>query len=287
MIEALGNRLVGIDQGAVVSLVTAPGVPMHWSLLLLRIELAFYCLGFVASFVPVLARMKTGRFTPWLALAGWLAHSGALVALGTELKRCPLATVPEVLSAVAWCAVLVDLGVFWLYPLEVLHVVFLPLVLVGMFVSGLLPEDLIPVSASLQPSLLRFHLTVIIFAVAALSISFAASVAYILLDRALKSKRPSRFFFRLPSLESCDSVGQVSLLWAFPLMTLGIISGAMYSASIKHSYWAWQPQETLAVLSWFILAVVVVARLGWGWRGRNAAILTIVAFSVVLVRVLG
>jgi len=260
---------------------------MHWSLLLLRIALAFYCLGFVASFVPVLARMKTGRFTPWLALAGWLAHSGALVALGTELKRCPLATVPEVLSAVAWCAVLVYLGVFWLYPLEVLHVVILPLVLVVMFVSGLLPEDLIPVSASLQPSLLRFHLTVIIFAVAALSISFAASVAYILLDRALKSKRPSRFFFRLPSLESCDSVGQVSLLWAFPLMTLGIITGAIVSASLYHRAWAWEPKETLAVVAWLILAVVLAARLGWGWRGRKAALLTITAFCAVLLRILG
>src|SRR6266508_185042 len=174
------------------------GVSMDWSLLLLRIALAFYCLGFVSSFLPMLARLKTGRLTPWLALTGWVAHTGALVALGTSLNRCPLATIPEVLSALAWSAVLVYLGVFWRYRLDVLHVVILPLALVVMFVSGLLPEDLIPVSTSLRPSLLRFHLTVIIFAIAALSISFAASVAYVLLDRALKSKRPSRLGFRLP-----------------------------------------------------------------------------------------
>ena len=260
---------------------------MDWSLILLRIALTLYCLGSVNSFVPVLARAKTGRFTPWLAFAGWIAHTGALVALGAALKRCPLGTVPEVLSALAWSAVLVYLAVFWRYRLEVLHVVILPLVLVVLFVSGLLPEETIPVSASLQPSLLRFHLTVIIFAVAALSITFAASVAYILLDRALKSKRPGRFFFNLPSLEGCDSVGQVSLLWAFPLMTLGIITGAIVSASINHRFWTWQSRETLAVLAWVILAVVVIARLAWGWRGRKVALLTIAAFSAVLLRMLG
>src|SRR6266581_1666876 len=205
---------------------------MDWSLTLLRIALAFYCLGFINSFLPILGRVRTQRFTPWLAGAGWVAHTLALVALGAALKRCPLGTVPEVLSALAWSAVLVYLAVFWRYRLEVLHVVILPLVLV------------------------------ILFAVAALSITFAASVAYVLLDRALKSKRPGRFFFKLPSLESCDSVGQISLFWAFPLMTLGIVTGAVVSASINHTFWAWAPRETLAVIAWVILAVVVAARLG-------------------------
>lgn len=260
---------------------------MDWSLILFRIALLFYCLGFVNSFVPVLVRFRTGRFTPWLAAAGWVAHTGALVALGAALNRCPLTTVPEILSALAWSTVLVYLSVFWRYRIDVLHVVILPLVLVVLFVSDLLPQDVVPLTADLQPSLRRFHLTVILFAVAALSITFAASVAYVLLDRALKSKRPGRFFFKLPSLERCDSVGKISLLWAFPLMTLGIVTGAMYSATLRHSYWAWQPQETLAVISWVLLAVVVVARLGWGWRGRNAALLTIAAFSAVLLRMLG
>ena len=260
---------------------------MDWSLVLLRIALAFYCLGFIASFVPVRALQKVGRITPWLAGLGWLAHTGSLIALGVVLKRCPLATLPEVLSALAWSSVAVYLAAFWRWRLEVLHALVLPLVLVVLFVSGLLPPDVIPVTAPLRPSLLRFHLTVIIFGVAALFITFAASLAYVLLDRALKSKSPGRFFLKLPSLERCDNVGQVSLLWAFPLMTLGIITGAVVSASINHTFWAWQPRETLAVLAWAILAVVVVARLGWGWRGRKVALLTIVAFGFVLLRMLG
>jgi ABC-type transport system involved in cytochrome c biogenesis permease subunit len=82
-------------------------------------------------------------------------------------------------------------------------------------------------------------------------------------------------------------VGRVSLLWAFPLLTLGIITGATVSASINRTFWTWQAKETLAVMAWVILAVVLILRLGWGWRGRNAALLTIVAFFAVLLRMMG
>jgi len=260
---------------------------MDTSLVLLRTALALYALGFVSAFLPLLTRLKTGRLTPFLALAGWIAHTAALWALGIGLQRCPLGTLPEILSALSWSAVLIYLVVFWRYRLEVLHVVILPLVLVVQVVSGLVPEELIPVAAPLRPSLLRFHLTVIIFAVAALFITFAASLAYVLLDRALKARRPVRLYPKLPSLERCDEVGRVSLLWAFPLLTLGILTGAVATASINHTFWTWQAKETLAVIAWAILAVVIVLRLGWGWRGRNPALLTIVAFCAVLLRMLG
>lgn len=261
---------------------------MDWSLLLLRVALIFYCLGFVNSLVPVLGGgRRTLRLTPWIAALGALTHTGALVALGLRLQRCPLETLPEVLSVLGWAAVPIYLFAHWRYGLEVLHVIILPLVLVVLFVANLLPRPLVPVAPALAPALLRFHLTVIALAVAALFLSFAASLVYVLIDRALKSKRPARFFLRLPSLERCDSVGRMSLLWAFPLLTLGIITGAIASAALGNAVWAWRPRETLAVLAWVILGVVVVARLGWGWRGRNAALLTIVGFSAVLLRMLG
>src|SRR5258706_7555278 len=74
---------------------------MDWSLILLRIALIFYSLGFLNSFLPILARLKTGRLTPWLALCGWGAHTAAIVAAGVAESRCPLRTVAEGPSAPA------------------------------------------------------------------------------------------------------------------------------------------------------------------------------------------
>ena len=262
---------------------------MDWSLVLLRVALLFYALAFVTTFVPVLraGERRALRATPWLAGAGVLAHSGALVALGVVLGRCPLATLPEVLSALAWTAILIELFIAWRYRLQVLHAIILPLVLVVLFVSDLLPPGVVPVGGPLKPWLRPLHIFVILLGVAALFITFAASLIYVLVDRALKAKRPARFFMALPSLERCETIGRISLLWAFPLLTLGIVTGAVVSASLTGHFWTWQPRETLAVLSWLTLGAVVVARLGWGWRGRQAAILTIIGFGLVFLRMLG
>ena len=61
----------------------------------------------------------------------------------------------------------------------------------------------------------------------------------------------------------------------------------MLNAAETGTYWSWNSRETLSMVAWIILAVVVVARVGWGWRGRKAAILTIIGFTAVFLRMLG
>jgi ABC-type uncharacterized transport system permease subunit len=262
--------------------------PMDWSLVLLRAALLCYALGVLATFIPILGgRRGLLRSAPWLAGAGAAVQLAGMVALGFELGRCPLGTLPEVLSALGFAATAIYLGAFWRWRLEVLHVIIQPLVLVLLVVSWLLPAPLVPVAPVLAPVLLRFHLTVIVLAVAGLFLTFAASVVYLIVDRGLKTKRPPLRPSLLPSLERCDRMGRVSLLWAFGLLTLGIVTGAAVSAWQTGSPWAWQPREVLAILAWMILGLVVVARLGWGWRGRNPAVLTIVGFGALLLRMLG
>jgi ABC-type uncharacterized transport system permease subunit len=261
---------------------------MNAALICLRAALALYALGFGTALYALIAeKTRPLAFTPWVAGLGWLCHTAALLFLGWSLKRCPLATLPEVLSALAWASVLVYLVVSLRTTITVLHIIVLPLSMIVLVLSKVLPGTMLPVAEPLRASVLRFHLTAIILGVAALTVTFAASVAYVVADRALKSKRPGRYFQMLPSLEGCDRLGRRSLLLAFPLLTLGIVTGAIANENLTGTAWTWQPRETLAVLSWVLLGIVVVARVGWGWRGRKAALLTILGFSLVFLRMLG
>ncbi len=261
---------------------------MDLSLVLLRIALLCYGLGFLVVLVPLLGGWRRAvKVTPWMAGAGAIAHTGAMVALSLSLGRCPVETLPEVLSALAWVAVLVYLAAWARYRLDVLHLIILPMVLVIMVVSENLPGDIVPLAEGLRPSMLRFHLTAIILGVATLFITFAASLVYVLVDRVLKSKRAPRFSLSLPSLQRSDAIARLSLMWAFPILTIGIITGALLNAAETGTYWSWNSRESLSLIAWVILAVVVVARVGWGWRGRKPAILTILGFSAVFLRMLG
>jgi ABC-type uncharacterized transport system permease subunit len=261
---------------------------VDWALVGLRAALLFYAAGFVSALAPLLAgRRGPSRLTPWLAAAGAACHTLALFILGATLRRCPLGTLPEVLSAVAWASVLVALAVWWRFRAEILSLVVLPLAVIVLSISKVAPGVMLPVPETLRLPIGRFHIGSVVLGVAALTVSFGASLMYVIVDRALKSKRPAGYFRALPSLEKCDRIGLLSLMWAFPLLTLGIVTGAIYNESLTGSPWTWQARENLAILAWFILGIVVVARLGWGWRGRRAALLTICGFVLVFLRLLG
>ena len=53
---------------------------------------------------------------------------------------------------------------------------------------------------------------------AALFLSFAASLLYLLQERSLKSKKPAAILLRLPALEVIDQIGYRSLLLGFPFI---------------------------------------------------------------------
>jgi len=112
-------------------------------------------------------------------------------------------------------------------------------------------------------------------------------IMYLLQERQIKSKSFGLLYRRLPSLEVLDSLNYVCLTFGFPLITIGLISGFVYAGAVWQSFWHWDPKEILSVVTWLIYAVLLHERLAVGWRGRRAAIMAIIGFSVILVTFVG
>lgn len=255
----------------------------------LRGALVSYAAGSLMAFVPWRrgGAAPARPLAPWCAAVGVLLHTVALLQTGWTLGRCPLGTLPEVLSALAWSFTLAALWVWWRSRLDVVLAIEQPLAFFVLLLSYLMPRDHFLGGAHPPVAFVRFHLTVILFGVAALSITFAASLLYLAVDRALKAKRPISAFRRLPSLEACDRLAYRSLVVAFGLLTLGILSGAVINDAETGTPWTWRREETLAILAWVLLGSIVLARLGWGWRGRRASLLMVLGFGLLLLRMLG
>jgi ABC-type transport system involved in cytochrome c biogenesis permease subunit len=98
----------------------------------------------------------------------------------------------------------------------------------------------------------------------------------------LKGKKGHFLFRRLPSLETLDNLNYHSLAWGFPLLTLGILTGAIWAEYAWGQFWIWEPRPVLSLLTWILYALLLHYR-SVGWRGRRAATLTIVCFAVLLV----
>ncbi len=140
-----------------------------------------------------------------------------------------------------------------------------------------------PIPAELNSVWLPVHVTLAFLGNAVFGIAFAASVIYLFQESRLKSRRGAWLLKRLPSLEQLDRLNYRCLVWGFPLLSLGIVTGAVWAANTWGKIWSGELREILSVATWLVYAGLLQFRLTGGLRGRRAATLTIVGFALVVV----
>lgn len=92
---------------------------------------------------------------------------------------------------------------------------------------------------------------------------------------------------RLSLADTLDNISYRIIGLGFPLLTIGIIAGAVWANEAWGSYWSWDPKETWALITWLVFAAYLHARITKGWQGRRPAILAATGFLVVWVCYLG
>lgn len=121
------------------------------------------------------------------------------------------------------------------------------------------------------------HIGSIAAGVLAFGLACVCGVLFILQEFQLKKKVFWGPFTRLPSMDKLDRWGHRLVIIGFPLYTVGLILGAI---------WIYKQSETftlgahyvLALVSWLIYGALLQMRLTVGWKGKRAAMLTVVGF---------
>lgn len=208
--------------------------------------------------------------------AGWVLH---ILLVGLRWYRAGHVPMLSAFEFVTFFALLV-IGVFLLFSFkarnQMLGVFLLPVGLVLMiyaaFMSKLVEPEL-PIYASL---LLKLHILTTLLGYAAWTITFAASVSYLYLERK-KQVSPGLF----------DLMAYRAAFFAFCFHTLGIITGALWGDRVFGQLWFWDPKETWTFITWLIFLAYLHARYTLDWRGRRAAILAIVGFIALVFTYVG
>jgi cytochrome c-type biogenesis protein CcsB len=91
----------------------------------------------------------------------------------------------------------------------------------------------------------------------------------------------------MPSLNQLDDVTYRMIAIGWPLLTGGIITGAVWANSAWGTYWGWDPKETWSLITWFIYAIYLHARYVRGWKGSQMAVISAVGFLAVIFTYLG
>ncbi|MGB3694245.1 MAG: c-type cytochrome biogenesis protein CcsB [Spirulinaceae cyanobacterium] len=107
------------------------------------------------------------------------------------------------------------------------------------------------------------------------------------MERVNQTVTPSLSPQRLSLADTLDNISYRIIGLGFPLLTIGIIAGAVWANEAWGSYWSWDPKETWALITWLIFAAYLHSRITRGWQGRKPAILAATGFFVVWICYLG
>ena len=130
-----------------------------------------------------------------------------------------------------------------------------------------------PLMPALKSNWLLIHVVTCFLGYAAFALGFGTAVLYLLARPARKS---------LPDRPSLDHLMYQATIVGFILLTLGILTGAVWAETAWGRYWSWDPKEVASGVTWLIYAALLHARLTKGWQGRRIAWLAVLGFVAVL-----
>jgi ABC-type transport system involved in cytochrome c biogenesis permease subunit len=241
------------------------------------LTMGLYFGGTLLSLAFLLHRSEAlSRVSVFVAGAGFLVHTAALAMAIVSTGHVPILTFRDAMSFFAWGLVLVFLAVGLKRGLQVLGAFILPLAFLSL------------VSATLAVfQTVWVHVTLSILGTIGFAVAFVAGLMYLMQERLLKSKQFNVLNFKLPPLDFLDALNQRSILFGFPLLTLGILTGAVSAQLTLGSYLSWNPEQVWALITWVFYFVVLMGRVTAGWRAKRAAYLTIVGFAGVILTFIG
>lgn len=258
--------------------------------LLLLAALASYAVAaihYVLAFVN--KRAAAERVAAATLALGFALHTAAIAVDWARDGRYPLFGLRETLSFLAWTLVVVFAAVSLRHRVRALGVLTVPLITflitAAELVRGGVGTGAAGVTDGVAAWLFPVHTTLLIFAYASFFVVFAASLMYLWQERELKLKTFSSFFHRLPSLTTVDDIGQTAAGIGFTLLSLGIITGVIWSSQRSGRMWHNDPKEIFALLTWLLYLTMIHYRAQW--RGRKAAWVGVVGFGLVLFTFLG
>ncbi|MFH1349549.1 MAG: c-type cytochrome biogenesis protein CcsB [Pseudomonadota bacterium] len=263
------------------------------SVILSYITFVYFASFMLYLLMMVMGREFFGRLATFVTIFALMGHSFAIILRWLESHRlgighAPLSNLYESLIFFAWALILLYLIVEWRTKNRSIGTFATPLAFLIMAYAsfGSIDSRIQPLVPALKSNWLIAHVITCFVGYAAFGIAFGLSIMYLL--KRLDQKEKRHLFFKLiPGSPILDELSYQMTVIGFILLTLGIITGAVWAHSAWGRYWGWDPKETWSLITWFVYAALLHSRMIRGWRGKKLAILSIIGFFCVIFTYLG
>ena len=282
-------------------------------------EIIFFNISGIAVFISVwlysicwlnnkLTLLKRlGSITLFISL---ISLTIALVYRGIALKFFPLTNLYESLIIFAWAVIAAYLFLEWKFKISSFGwIVSGFLLMVFLYASWLPPsqKQIAPLVPALQSYWRVIHVPPLLMSYALFLIGGFSSAGYLLETSFLKrkdskeTKKETQFIKEIKSgvkinsyvreeserSHFFDEVTYRCVTFGFPLLTIGIINGALWANHAWGALWQWDPKETMALVTWFIYAAYLHFRLNTKVSGKVLALISLIGVVMVYLTYFG
>lgn len=301
-------------------LITLEHIPAHVSFSLISVVTVIYWVTLVYPIEELSSSGVKGMIVTFVCI------TGLLVTRSLYSGHLPLSNLYESFMFLSWSSSLIHILIEvrsqdtrWLGAITATSAM-----LTHGFATLGLPEKM-QQSAMLVPALqshwLMMHVSMILLSYATLLCGSLSSIAYLIITFQInrkivlianncflqsfltnkngyshgqeKNDLQDAFYFPLTNSRQCQLTYQLDQ-WSyrtigigFSLLTIGILSGAVWANEAWGSYWSWDPKETWALITWTIYAIYLHTRINRGWQGEKPAIVASLGFFIVWICYLG
>ena len=223
-----------------------------------------------------------------ITIVGVCGHTVAIIMRWVEsyklhIGHAPFSNMYESLIFFSWVICVVYIIIERKYGNRIIGAFATTLAFFAMAYASLSPNidsRIQPLVPALKSNWLIAHVITCFIGYSAFAISAGVSLMYILKEKDKENK--SSFLGVFPKIEVLNELNYQLIMFGFLFLTIGIISGSVWANSAWGRYWGWDPKETWSLITWFIYALLLHARMMRGWNGKRIAWLSILGFLAVL-----
>ena len=245
---------------------------------------AFATVGYLLSLL--VKKIRLAKVSTWILAIGFLFLTMNLLGAAIHSSGWDNFGSRHFLSIYAWAIAGIYLGLQFKTKTRLLGAFIAPFILLFLIAAVGQGSDKNLVPPEWQGWLTTFHLVLAIAGEALFVLASSAGAMFMIQNSLLKHKKPGKMGRLLPSLGDLDKINHLGLLWGFPLLTTGMIGGAVYAAFVWGSLWAYDPKVIWSFAVWVIYGFLLHQRLALGWKGSRMAAWSCAVFALFLLSAL-
>jgi ABC-type transport system involved in cytochrome c biogenesis permease subunit len=243
-----------------------------------------YVFSGVVAIGALLLKKKPERFILGALAIGLACHALAIGLRWERLGHGPYVTFFEILSSNLWSLTAIFAFACWRIPrIRPLIAIVMPILFVLMGWMILLDKSEGPLPATYHTVWLFIHIGFSKLFLGPVLVAVGLSIVIL----ARHAGRGERWLARFPESARLDDLAWRFMAAAFVFEILMLITGAIWAQDAWGRYWAWDPLETWAFLTWLMLAISLHARLVFRLQPVHGAGLILAVFVMAFLTFFG